>query len=301
MLVASEPVSAAGVCHRPASNEMPPVPCENRLGGTMNSSLLGSVRAPLLAALLLLFTAPLIAEEKAPAATDSAAPVQLISPEAQAVLDRMTAFLKAQKSFSIDSQATRDEVVKFGYKLQNNEHATLTTQLSTKLRVDVDGDDRSRQFYYDGAKLTMYSPDDEVYTQVKAPDTIGKLVDRLLGAGIEMPMIDMLYQIYQGSLTEAVRGGVLVGDSNIDGTDCDHLAFRQGNVDWQLWVEQGDKPLPRKLLVTTRYEVGDPQYQVTMRWNLKPKIDASTFVFTPPKGVKEIPFSDPAALADATP
>jgi hypothetical protein len=38
-----------------------------------------------------------------------------------------------------------------------------------------------------------------------------------------------------------------------------------------------------------------------MRWNLKPKIDASTFVFTPPKGVKEIPFSDPAALADATP
>jgi len=267
----------------------------------MNSSLLGSVRVPLLAALLLLFTAPLIAEEKAPAATDSAAPVQLISPEAQAVLDRMTAFLKAQKSFSIDSQATRDEVVKFGYKLQNNEHATLTTQLSTKLRVDVDGDDRSRQFYYDGAKLTMYSPDDEVYTQVKAPDTIGKLVDRLLGAGIEMPMIDMLYQIYQGSLTEAVRGGVLVGDSNIDGTDCDHLAFRQGNVDWQLWVEQGDKPLPRKLLVTTRYEVGDPQYQVTMRWNLKPKIDASTFVFTPPKGVKEIPFSDPAALADATP
>jgi hypothetical protein len=267
----------------------------------MNSSLLGSVRVPLLAALLLLFAGPLIAEEKAPAATDTAAPLQVISPEAQAVLDRMTAFLKAQKSFSIDSQSTRDEVVKFGYKLQSNEHATLTTQLSTKLRVEVSGDERDRLFIYDGAKLTMYSPDDEVYTQVKAPDTIGKLVDRLLGAGIEMPMIDMLYQIYQGSLTEAVRGGVLVGDSNIDGTDCDHLAFRQGNIDWQLWVEQGDKPLPRRLAVTTRYEVGDPQYQVTMHWNLKPKIDASTFVFTPPKGVKEIPFSDPAALADATP
>ena len=77
----------------------------------MNSSLLGSVRVPLLAALLLLFAAPLIAEEKAPAATDSAAPAQVISPEAQAVLDRMTAFLKAQKSFSIDSQATRDNMV----------------------------------------------------------------------------------------------------------------------------------------------------------------------------------------------
>jgi len=266
----------------------------------MSKSAHRSVVAHLLSALLLLVAAPLTAQETAqPAGTVASA--QVISPEAQAVLDRMTAFLKTQKSFSIDSQSTRDEVVAFGYKLQNNEHATLTAQLTNKLRVDVSGDERDRLFIYDGATLTMYSPDDEAYTKVKAPDTIGKLVDRLLGAGIEMPLIDMLYQIHQGSLTEAVRGGVLVGDSNIDGSDCDHLAFRQGNVDWQLWVEQGDKPLPRKLLVTTRYEVGDPQYQVTMRWNLKPKIDASTFVFTPPKGAHEIPFVDPAAIADAAP
>jgi hypothetical protein len=266
----------------------------------MSKSVRRSIVAHSLSALLLIVAAPLAAQETAPPA-GTVAPVQLISPEAQAVLDRMTTFLKAQKTFSIDSQATRDEVVAFGYKIQDNEHATLTTELSTKLRVDVSGDDRNRQFYYDGGTLTMYSPDDEVYTQVKAPDTIGKLVDRLLGAGIEMPMIDMLYQIYQGSLTEAVRGGVLVGDSNIDGSECDHLAFRQGNIDWQLWVEKGDKPLPRRLLVTTRYEVGDPQYQVTMRWNLKPKVDASTFVFTPPKGVNKIPFSEPAALADSAP
>jgi hypothetical protein len=259
------------------------------------------VRVPLLSALLLIFAAPVIAEEKAPAAASPAAPLQVISPEAQAVLDRMGTFLKAQKTFSIDSQSTRDDVAAYGYKIQDNEHATMTVQLADKLRVELSGDERDRLFVYDGANLTMYSPDDDVYTRVKVPNTIGKLVDRLLGAGIEMPMIDMLYSIYQGSLTEAVRTGVLVGDSNIDGADCDHLAFRQANVDWQLWVEKGDKPLPRKLLITTRYEVGEPQYQATMRWNLKPKIDAKTFVFTPPKGANEIPFSDPAALADATP
>ncbi|HET7779003.1 MAG TPA: DUF2092 domain-containing protein [Rudaea sp.] len=266
----------------------------------MSMSRHRSVVVPLLSALLLLLAVPLAAQETAPAA-GSPAIAQAISPEAQAVLDRMTAFLKTQKTFSIDSQSTRDDVVAFGYKLQNNEHATLTAQLHDKLRVEVSGDDRERLFIYDGSTLTLYSPDDEAYSQVKAPDTVGKLVDRLLGAGIEMPLIDMLYQIHQGSLTEAVRGGVLVGDSNIDGTDCDHLAFRQGNIDWQLWVAQGDKPLPRKLLITTRYEVGDPQYQVTMRWNLNPKIDKSTFVFTPPKGVNKIPFSDPAALSDAAP
>jgi len=267
----------------------------------MNISRHRPLRVLLMSAALLLLSPPLVAqEETAPAAGTSPA-LRAISPEAQTVLDRMTAFMKAQKTFSIDAQSTRDRVVAFGYKLQDNEHATLTAQLPTKLRVDLSGDDRNRLFVYDGAQLTMFSPDDDAYTRIKAPDTVGKLVERLLGAGIEMPMIDWLYQVSDGSLTEGVRGGVLVGDSSIDGTDCDHLAFRQGNIDWQLWVEQGDRPLPRKLLITTLHEVGDPQYQVTMRWNLKPKIETSTFVFTPPKGVNEIPFIEPAAIADAAP
>ena len=267
----------------------------------MSMSLHRTVRVPLLATLLLAVAGPLVAEENAAPAAADAQPVKGISPEAQAVLERMTAFLTAQKTFSIDSQSTRDDVVAFGYKLQSNEHATLTVQLPNKLRTEISGDERNRLFIYDGATLTMYSPDDSAFTRVKAPDTIGKLVEKLLNAGIEMPMIDMLYSVHHESLTEAVTGGVLVGDSNVDGTDCDHLAFRQPKIDWQLWVEQGDKPVPRKMVITTRYEVGDPQYQVTMRWNLKPKIDASTFTFKPEKGVNEIPFTEPAALADATP
>jgi hypothetical protein len=61
-------------------------------------------------------------------------------------------------------------------------------------------------------------------------------------------------------------------------------------------VEQGERPLPRKVVITTRYEVGEPQFEATMQWDLKPKIDASTFVFSAPKGAREIPFRDPAAI-----
>jgi hypothetical protein len=284
-------------------NEKPARVLRYQLGGIMNLSPCRSLLVPLLSALFLILAMPvsLMAEETAPAAPSSSAPVQEISPEAQVVVDRMTTFLESLKAYSIESQSTRDDVVAFGYKLQDNAHATLTVQLPNKLRSEISGDELERLFVYDGATLTMYSPDDSVYTRTKAPDTIGKLVERLLNAGIEMPMIDMLYSAHHASLTEAVHTGILVGDSNIDGVDCDHLAFRQAQIDWQLWVEQGDKPLPRKLLITTRYAVGDPQYQVTMRWNLKPKIDAATFVFKPEKGVNEIPFSDPAALTDAAP
>jgi hypothetical protein len=261
----------------------------------MNMSRLGSGRVALLSAILLALAAPLVAAETADTkVTEAQGPV--ISPDAQGVVDRMTAYLRTLKTYSIDSQSTRDEVVAFGYKVQHNEHATLTAQLPNKLRGEISGDLRNRTVVYDGAKIVLYSPDDDVYARTSAPDSVNKLIGNVLDAGIEMPMIDVLYQAAQGTLTEEVRGGVLVGDSNIDGSDCDHLAFRQQTIDWQLWVEKGDKPVPRKIVITTRYAVGDPQFQAILRWNVKPKIDASTFVFTPPKGASEIPFANPAAI-----
>ena len=254
----------------------------------------------LLSALLLALATPLAAQETG---TSDKAEVsaQVISPDAQAVLDRMTAYMRTLKTYSIDSHSTRDEVVAFGYKVQHNEHSMVTVQLPNKLRAEISGDLRDRTVVYDGAKIVVYSSDDDAYARTSAPDSVNKLINNLLDAGIEMPMVDVLAQTSAGSLTENVRGGVLVGDSEIDGSDCDHLAFRQPTVDWQLWVEKGDKPVPRKIVITTRYEVGDPQYQSTLRWNLNPKIDASTFTFTPPKDAKEIPFSNPAVINGSAP
>ena len=253
----------------------------------------------LLLALLLAVAAPLAAEEAAKGQTEVSA--QVISPDAQAVIDRMTAYMRTLKTFSIDSHSTRDEVVAFGYKVQHNEHSTLTVQLPNKLRAELSGDLRDRTVVYDGTKIAIYSPDDDVYARTTAPDSVNKLISNLLDAGVEMPMVDVLYQTGAGTLTEEVRGGVLVGDSEIDGSDCDHLAFRQASIDWQIWVEKGAKPLPRKLVITTRYEVGDPQFQAVLRWNLQPKVDASTFVFAPPKDAREIQFSNAAAINGAAP
>jgi hypothetical protein len=259
----------------------------------MKMSVKASSRSVLLAGILLALSAPLYAQQSG--ATETVPP-QVVSPEAQKVLDRMSAYLRNLQNFSIAADSSRDEVVSHGYKLQHNEHSDLIVQRPNKLHADISGDLRNRTIVYDGAKLAMYSPDDAAYVRVAAPNSIAELTEGLLGAGVEMPMIDVLYQGATGTLTEAVHGGILVGDSSVDGVACDHLAFRQDNIDWQLWVQQGDQPLPRKIVITTRYEVGDPQYQITMNWNLKPKIDASTFVFTAPKGATEIQFTEPTAI-----
>jgi hypothetical protein len=239
---------------------------------------------------LALVTAPAIAQEAASPDRDPAVEsTQAVSDEARAVLDRMTRYLGGLQTFSIDTQASRDEVVALGYKLQNNERSVIVVQRPNKLRADISGDIRNRTIVYDGTRLTMYSPDEAVFARTEAPDTLADLIGVLLDIGVEMPLIDVLYQATAGTLTGDVRGGILVGESMIDGVATDHLAFRQANVDWQLWVARGERPLPRKILITTRYEVGDPQYQAILHWNLKPRIHSSTFQFAPPKGVTEIP------------
>jgi hypothetical protein len=255
--------------------------------------------------LLLAFSAPLGAQETGDAASssdDTVVSSQVVSPEARAVLDRMTAYLRSLTSFSIDTHASRDEAVALGYKLQNNERSQIIVQRPNRLRAEVSGDIRNRTFVYDGKTLTMYSPEDDAYVKIEAPDNIGTMVGMLLDAGVEMPLIDVLYQATAGTLTDFVRGGILVGTSTIDGVECDQLAFRQASIDWQLWVERGTRPLPRRILITTRYEVGDPQYEATLHWNLKPRIHASTFAFAPPKGAIEIPLDTASTgIADSTP
>ena len=226
------------------------------------------------------------ADQTAALETDSA-----IRPEVQAVLDRMKATFNGMKSYEISANITRDEVLAFGYKLQHSESARMWVELPNRMRMEVAGDIKNRTFVYDGSQLTTFAPDLNVYASTEAPKTLGDLVRVLLDAGVEMPLIDMLYAGNAGNLTEDVRVGVVVGDSEVDGVPTDHLAFRQPEIDWQLWVEKGATALPRKLVITTRYEVGDPQYQAVLRWNLKPNISAGSFKFVPPSGATKVPYN----------
>ena len=116
---------------------------------------------------------------------------------------------------------------------------------------------------------------------------------------LEAPGADMLYSDPYRILTEDTQSMTYLGQAVIDGVRCHHIASRGRSVDWQLWVEKGARALPRKIVVTTRFAVGDPQYIAEMDWDLKPRIDKSTFVFDVPTGVTEIPFDNAAAIKGA--
>jgi hypothetical protein len=92
-------------------------------------------------------------------------------------------------------------------------------------------------------------------------------------------------------MLKASSSGFVVGPSVVAGMKATHLAFRAADVDWQVWIQDGDKPLPLKFILTSKQVKGEPEFTVILRsWDLAPKINDKEFVFTPPKGAKKIEF-----------
>jgi hypothetical protein len=71
---------------------------------------------------------------------------------------------------------------------------------------------------------------------------------------------------------------------------CHHLAFAQDDVQWQIWIDAGPEPIPRKLVIAYGDEVGIPQYTATIRrFTVEPKAAAESFFkFTPPTSAQRI-------------
>ncbi len=83
--------------------------------------------------------------------------------------------------------------------------------------------------------------------------------------------------------------------SEVDGRPCHHLAFGQEHIDWQLWIEDGDRPLPRKLVVIYKNDPGVPRYTVRLtRSTLEDELPDEGFEAVIPEESTPIEFLDQA-------
>ena len=169
-------------------------------------------------------------------------------------------------------------------------------QAPDRLRAEVNTDRRHRQFFYDGKTLTQYAPRMNYYATVAgAADHRGHLEAAAQKYDIEIPLADLfLWGTDQGGIDD-VRDAAFIGPARIGGRNCDHYAYRQANVDWQVWIEQGKKPLPCKMVITTTDEPQQPQYAAVMKWDLAPKFAPGTFAFAPSRDAKKIEVAPYAA------
>lgn len=215
-----------------------------------------------------------------------------IDPEAEKLLKASMTYLAAQKRFGVTVRTTIEAVLKTGQKLQFDNAGELLVQRPNKLRAERHGELVDQVFYYDGKSLTLYNPEQSYYATVDAPPTLEAMLDYARSKlDVIAPAGDLLYANAYETLMQDTTSGFVVGKSMIEGVRCDHLAFRNPDVDWQIWVQEGKQPLPRKFVITTKDVAGSPEFSIVMtKWNLAPKLSDRMFVFTPPKGAKKIEF-----------
>jgi hypothetical protein len=215
-----------------------------------------------------------------------------IDPQAEKLLKASTAFLAAQKRFSVDTRNTIEVVLASGQKLMFGTASSAWVQRPNRLRAERKGDLVDQLFLYDGKSLTLYNPGQKYYATVAAPGTLDQMLDfARTSLDVIAPGSDLLYANAYEVLMENVTSGFVVGKGVVEGVRCDHLAFRGAGVDWQLWIQEGAQPLPRKWVITSTDIVGSPQFEVVMtKWNLAPQFGEQTFAFTPGKGAMKVDF-----------
>jgi hypothetical protein len=218
--------------------------------------------------------------------------MRTINPDAIAALNKMGRYLRTLKSFQVTAVTTKDDVLDDGELIQYDTLVNIVARIPDRLWAETTSARQNRQYFYDGKSFTLYAPRMNYYASMAAPATVGKLANELREkAGIDIPLEDLFY--WGGPQTKVgdITGAIDVGPAEVGGVSVEQYAFRQPGLNWQIWIQQGEFPLPRKLVISTLSDEARPQYSSVITWNLAPSFDEAAFHFEPPPNAQKIAFA----------
>ena len=224
------------------------------------------------------------------AASEAQQPGRGVEPRARELLQRMSNELGRTPSFRVDTVAVDEVVLRSGQKLQRVSQSRVAVRRPDRLRDDRIGPFGDVAVQYDGRQLSIYGKRTMLYATAPMPPTLDAMIDVARDRyGLDAPGADLLYGNPFAVLMEDTRSGEYVGLEPIDGVPCHHLAFRGTQADWQIWIEDGPHPLPRRYVITSKNVPGEPEFAVQLRrWEPGVSLPDSLFTFTPPPGARRI-------------
>ena len=225
-----------------------------------------------------------LAEDQGTAPAAPTTETSAIDPAAMQALDRMGAYLRGLTSFSLRADDAVDEVLDTGQKLQITKTVEFQVHKPDRLHAEITTDRKAREIFFDGKHFTLLAPEARYFTTVAAPPTIREMLTALeTKYDIELPLRDLFLWGDDTDAAADIQEAMRVGTSNIAGQLADHYAFRQDEIDWQIWIAQGEAPLPLRYVITTKNEPGEPQYMANLTWDTQAKPADAVFTFTPSK------------------
>lgn len=216
------------------------------------------------------------------------------SAEAKKLLKAMSDYLAAQKAISFAYDANLQVVTNSDQKLGLASSGTVTLSRPDKVHTTRSGGFVDVESLFDGKTLTLLGKNVNKYTQVEIPGTVDHLVDELKDKyGLPLPAADLLLTNAYDELIQGVYDSKDLGSGVINGAECDSLAFRKDDVDFQIWVAQGAQPHPCRLVITSRLVKGGPEYSVQIRdWKSGDGVTLGDFSFKNPTDAEKIDVND---------
>jgi hypothetical protein len=212
--------------------------------------------------------------------------------EALAVLKNMSDYLAGLDTFAVDGHGSIDGRLEAGLIVSNQFEVRLEVQRPGSLRITRFDGERTQQLYVHDGVMTLYDTADRFYATAEVPKGIEQAMEfGLEELDIEAPLMDLLYQdVFSHLVGKADPVLYLTGKSRVGDTDCHHIAIRNAEIDIQLWVEEGDRPLPRQLILTSKWEGGAPRFVAQMNWDTETEFADDEFKFIAPEGASRIEF-----------
>jgi len=206
--------------------------------------------------------------------------------DSAALLKAMADYTAAQKSVTATFDSDVEVITPQLQKIQFASSGQLRLSRPDKLRIRRTGGYADVELVYDGKTVSFHGNNVKAYVQADAPGTVDQLVDTLqtkVGGGL--PGADLLLSNSFDVLMSDVVDSEHIGQGVVDGVECEHLAFRGRDTDWQIWIQAGAQPIPRKYVITSKTLAGAPQYTLRIRdWRTDTIADADAFTFKPPEG-----------------
>jgi hypothetical protein len=216
-----------------------------------------------------------------------------VDPEVEKILRGMSEHLHSLQQFSFQTENTSDEIlVSSGQRLQFGTTVEIFVRRPSRLRANIRGDLRDQELFYDGKTITLLNRNPNLYASIDAPGLIdGAMNFARESFALVAPLADFIYANAGDALMENVESALYAGLHRVHGVECHHLAFTQDDIDWQIWIENSQTPVPRKLVITDKQVEGMPQFAaLLLGWNLSADLKEDLFRFSPPRDAERIEF-----------
>jgi hypothetical protein len=216
----------------------------------------------------------------------------VVDPRADRLLRSMSDYLQAQKQFAVHADIEFDDVLPTGQKVQYAAAEDVVVRRPDRVYIEYEGDLGANRLWYDGKRLTVLDGPENVFATVSLPGKLDAALDRLLEKhGFVPPLSDLLYSKPYDVLRPRIQFGLYLGLHAVDGVRCHHLAFVDKSIDWQVWIEDGPKIVPRKIVISYTSVSGSPQFEAKLSdWDFATRPPDALFVPTLPPDATQLEF-----------